>query len=129
MRRAWKILGLACLALAGSGRAVRPPGLPRPLAEIARLVANRSESEVEKILGPPGARTPPLADEEVCIWWSATYLEGEQYPPELLGMPLHLEITFTKPAGAPGGAFPRSAWRVAGPFAVNSSQRVETASR
>ncbi len=128
MRRAWRILGLACLALAGSGRGARPPRLPRPLAEIARLVANRSESEVEKILGSPAARTPPLADEEVCIWWSATYLEGE-YPPELRGMPLHLEITFTKPAGAPGGAVPRSAWRVAGPFAVNFSQRVETASR
>ena len=91
---------------------------------IQRQVTGRTEAEVERILGKPDVRESCLIDDELWIWWDYTSLEGEQYPPEMHGMVVHLEITFDKPPGMEGRDAPHAAWRVTGPFSVSFSRRV-----
>jgi hypothetical protein len=89
--------------------------------QIQRLVVGKTEAEVERLLGAPDSHEAQLVDDEVWIWWDYTFLDGAQYPPELRGRVVNLEITFGRPRPAAGTALPRPAWRVAGPFAVNYS--------
>jgi hypothetical protein len=92
--------------------------------EIQHLVAGKTESDVERILGTPDTRGTGVVDDEVWVWWDYTFLDGAQYPPELRGQVVHLEITFERPVVAGGEALPRALWRVAGPFSVNFSRHV-----
>jgi hypothetical protein len=124
-RRSGQLLVLACLALGWLACGAHPPRARRRFGEIERLVAGRTESAVKAILGPPDACAPRLADDEVWIWWDSAVLDDEQFAPELRGMAVHLEITFTRPAGMPGDdPLSHSSWQVAGPFAVNFSRRL-----
>jgi hypothetical protein len=125
MRRACRVLAVACLALGWLRCDAHPQRARRPFGEIERLVAGRTESEVKAILGPPDVRAPRLADDDVWIWWDFAILDGVQYAPELRGMAVHLEVTFTRPEGLPGDdPVSRCWWRVVGPFAVNFSPRL-----
>jgi len=92
----------------------------RSIAEIQRLVANKTADEVQRLLGTPDLREPVLDDEERWIWWNHAVLEGREYAPELRGQVVHLEITFQlhrlTVRSAPA---PLAEWRVEGPFAVS----------
>jgi hypothetical protein len=117
----WRSLGALWLALgwlACNGATIRSE---RSFDQIQRLVAGKTETEVEGLLGPPDIRETRLVDDEVWIWWDYTFLDGNQYAPELRGQAVHLEITFRKPAA--GQDLPKAAWRVPGPFSVNFSRR------
>jgi hypothetical protein len=113
-------LGLALGWLACSGHTIRSE---RSFDQIQRLVAGKTEIEVERLLGPPDMREARLADDEVWIWWDYTFLDGNQYAPELRGQAVHLEVTFRKPVVVEGQEVPKAGWRVAGPFSVNFSRR------
>jgi hypothetical protein len=89
---------------------------------IQRQAIGRTEAEVERLLGKPDARELRLIDDEVWIWWDYTFLDGDQYPPEMRGQIVHLEITFDKPPGSERRDAPHVTWRVSGPFAVNFSR-------
>jgi hypothetical protein len=113
------VAGLGCGAHAS--RAARSQ---QSFDHIQQQVTGRTEAEVERMLGTPDARESRLVDDEVWIWWDYTFLDGEQYPPEVRGQVVHLEITFDQPPGSEAGRdVPRGGWRVAGPFAVNFSRR------
>lgn len=123
----WLGVGAVCLALVIGGWFARSSGHAarsrRSFDQIQQLVTGRTEEEVERILGAPDAREARLLDDDVWIWWDYTYLDGVQYPPELRGQIIHLEITFEKPPTAGGDPVPHSQWHVEGPFSVNYSRR------
>jgi hypothetical protein len=115
----WIWLGIAWVACTG-----HTAKSPQSFDQIQHLVAGKTEEEVQRILGMPDTRETRLIDDEVWIWWDYTFLDGNQYAPELRGQIVHLEITFQKPAGAGAGEVPHAAWRAAGPFSVNFSRRL-----
>jgi hypothetical protein len=87
---------------------------PRSYDQIRLLVANKTGPDVERLLGPPDVRQTVL-DDQRWIWWSYTFLDGDQYAPEIRGQIVHLEITLQNTAAAP------TTWRVRGPMAVTYS--------
>jgi len=127
----WHSVGVACVAAAiGAGclgcgaPASGGPRWKQSFDQIQRQMTGKTEVEVEQILGKPDSRESRLVDDDVWIWWDFTYLDGEQYAPEVRGQVVHLEITFDKPPGAAGRDRPHAGWRVAGPFSVNFSKRL-----
>ena len=116
-RSRFVILLSGLLVMAGCG------GGPRPRSqlsfdEIAARVAGLSAAEVTAVLGEPDSRRPVFLRDERWIWWNYTFLAGEDYPPEVRGRVVHLEITFRKPSGAGEGSESYSEWHVARPFGV-----------
>jgi hypothetical protein len=95
--------------------------------EIRALVAGKTEAEVERILGTPDVRQPVLLDDERWIWWNYTFLEGDQYAPQIRGQVVHLEIVFQNPANPGEAALPMAAWRVSQPLAVSYSTPLPSA--
>lgn len=85
--------------------------------QIRRLVSGKTADEVTALLGAPDSRENLLIDDERWVWWNYTFLDGEDYPPEVRRQVVHLEITFTRSAAGPG----RGVWRVSGPFGVSYS--------
>jgi hypothetical protein len=124
---------LAALAVGALGCGTSPRST-RSFDQIRDLVAGKTESEVVRLLGRPDVRKKLLPDEERWVWWNYTFLDGNQYVPEVRRQVIHLEITFSKPgegggggaggdAGAAGGP-PLGRWRVRGPLAVSFSRPV-----
>jgi hypothetical protein len=124
MDATWRWAAVVCLAGAAGGSCRAPAARSQhSFDQIQHLVAGRTEDEVERILGSPDTRESRLADDDVWIWWNFTFLDGEQYAPELRCQIVHLEITFDRPSGVSCRQVPRAAWR-AGPFSVNFSRRL-----
>jgi len=99
---------LAVISLAGC-----PGGQARSsksFDEIHRLVAGKVAEEVVGLLGEPDSRQPIFGADEKWIWWNYTFLDGNDYPPEVRGHVVHLEIIFKKTS--------RREWRVDGELAV-----------
>jgi hypothetical protein len=114
------LLLLAVLAAAACGRA---PRSRQSFDQIRGLVADRTESEVETLLGKPDVRRRlPGDDNERWLFWNYTFLEGGQYAPELRRQVVHLEITFSNPAPSGSPAAPLGSWRAVSPLAVSFSQ-------
>ncbi|MBW8875872.1 MAG: hypothetical protein JF614_12975 [Acidobacteria bacterium] len=88
--------------------------------QIRGLVAGKTAAEVEGLLGEPDLRSAVLGDSR-WVWWNYTFLDGEQYAPEVRGQIVHLEITFQNPQG-PGAPVPLAQWKVGGPLAVSYSK-------
>jgi len=119
-RVTWRflILSLALIFLA-----CRPAARSsRSYDQIRDLVAGRTAAEVEQLLGKPDARETIL-DESRWVWWNYTFLDGDQYAPEIRGQIVHLEILFRKPLQS-GPEPPLTAWRVGGPLAVSYSRPI-----
>lgn len=87
---------------------------------IREMVKGRTSSEVEKILGKPDSKQEMLSSGERWIWWNYTFLGGNNYPPELRGKVVHLEIIF-EPDDRAGVArvSSLSELRASGPFGVS----------
>lgn len=122
MRRAPKtaplavLAAVACaavLALAGCGRSAARS--PRSFDEIHALIAGKDAAELVLLLGEPDSRQPVYGADERWLWWNYTFLDGSDYPPELRGRVVHLEVVVQKPPAAGDDAL----WRVAGGLAVN----------
>jgi hypothetical protein len=120
----WRSVGLIWLGIAWLACTGHTAKSQQSFDQIQHLVAGKTEEEVQLILGAPDTRETRLIDDEVWIWWDYTFLDGDQYAPELRGQIVHLEITFQKPPEAEGREVPHAAWRVSGPFSVNFSRRV-----
>ena len=102
--------------------------LEKSFDQICQLVAGRTASEVESLLGAPDVREKILVDDERWVWWRYTYLDGNDYAPEVRGQVVHLEITFQNPS--PGGARkPYSKWRIVSRYGVSYSGLVLPAMR
>ncbi len=71
--------------------------------EIRHLVAEMEADEVVRLLGEPDSRQPIFGDDEKWIWWNYTFLDGNNYPPEIRGQVVHLEILVKNPAGRVDG--------------------------
>jgi hypothetical protein len=129
--RIWRPLTVVAVAAAIGGAWVGcgapASGAPRwkqSFDEIQRQVTGRTEAEVEQILGKPDTRESRQLGDDVWIWWNFTFLDGNQYAPEVRGQVVHLEIAFDPPPGPPGSDVSHAAWRVAGPLSVNFSRRL-----
>lgn len=88
--------------------------------QIRELVAGKTAGEVERILGRPDVRETVL-DDQRWIWWNYTFLDGDQYAPEIRGQVVHLEIILQNPQG-PGAPVPLAEWRVDGALSVSYSK-------
>jgi len=82
--------------------------------EIHQQVKGRTTAEVIGLLGEPDSRQPVFGADEKWIWWNYTFLTGDDYPPEIRGRVVHLEIVFGNADS--GGEGER---RVDGGLAVN----------
>jgi hypothetical protein len=111
------LLGL--LFVAACGRPAARSG--RSFDQIQKLVDGKTAAEVAALLGPPDSRQDLLADDERWVWWNYTYLDGADYPPEIRGQVVHLEITFESPVLSSEPPVPREHWRVSGPLGVSYS--------
>ena len=113
---AFAALGLLVLLLACGRTAARSN---RSFDQIQKLVAGKSAAEVAALLGEPDTRQSVLVGDERWIWWSYTFLDGEDIPPELRGQVVHLEITFERPPHPSTAG--ESDWRISGPLGVSYS--------
>ena len=64
--------------------------------EIHRLIAHSDAPEVIRLLGEPDSRQPLFGSDEKWVWWNCTFLDGSDYPPELRGRVVHLEVVMSK---------------------------------
>jgi hypothetical protein len=80
--------------------------------EIRRLIAGKSAGEIVQVLGEPDTRQEIFNSDERWIWWNYTYLDGSDFPPEVRGHVVHLEIVFRNPAPRHEGRRPYSDWRI-----------------
>lgn len=92
--KALPILLLMLLAFLACGTS---PRSHRSYDQIRDLVAGKTATEVEQLLGKPDLRETVL-DDQRWIWWNYTFLDGDQYAPEIRGQVVHLEITFQNPS-------------------------------
>lgn len=84
----------------------------RSFDEIRQLIADKSAAEVTRLLGEPDTRQQIFNSDERWIWWNYTFLDGNDYPPEIRGAVVHLEIVFKNPARAHEERRPYSDWRI-----------------
>ncbi len=114
------VLGALLLGLTLTILACQPsPRSNRSYDDIRDLITGKSGAEVERLLGRPDLRENVL-DEQRWIWWNYTYLDGDQYAPEIRKQIVHLEIILKNPA-ASGAAIPAAHWRVTSPLSVSYS--------
>lgn len=95
------------------------PRSNRSYDEIRELILGKSGAEVEQLLGQPDLRENVL-DEQRWIWWNYTFLDGDQYAPEIRKQVVHLEIVLKNPAPS-RTTIPAAQWRVTGPLSVSYS--------
>lgn len=62
--------------------------------EIRNMVKGKTAEQVEQMLGQPDSRQRMTLSAERWIWWNYTYLDGNNYPPEVRGRVVHLEVIF-----------------------------------
>jgi hypothetical protein len=74
--------------------------------EIRDRIKGKTAAEALEVLGEPDSRQKMLLFSERWIWWNYTYLKGKNYPPELRGKKVHLEIIFDRSEPAPGNSNP-----------------------
>ena len=87
---------------------------------IRDLVKGKTAAEVESLLGEPDSRQPLILSGERWVWWNYTYLDGKNYPPEMRGRVVHLEIIFERAGHAVGNAKAAlSELRAADPLSVS----------
>ena len=84
----------------------------KSFSEIRQLIAGKSAEEIARLLGEPDTRRQIFNSDERWIWWNYTYLDGKDFPPEVRGHVVHLEIVFRNPARPHERRRPYSDWRI-----------------
>jgi hypothetical protein len=107
-----------CILIIGNACKSRPRS-EKSFDEISRLVAGRSATEVEALLGRPDSRQDLAMGDKRWVWWNFTSLDGESYAPELRGKIVHLEITFSSPIGNANASLSPAQWKVSSPLSVS----------
>jgi hypothetical protein len=97
---------------------VRTARSERSFAEIQGLVAGRSAAQIVALLGEPDSRLPVFDGDERWTWWSYTFLDGSDVPPELRGKVVHLEIVVVNPDRGARRRPPYSEWWVDDSFGI-----------
>lgn len=110
------ILLLSCWAACGPN-----PESDQSFDQICDMVQGKTAAEVESLLGDPDVREEILQGDERWIWWNYTFLDGDNYPPEMRGRIVHLEILFQNPAPLKAQRPSYSEWRLSDPLAVSYS--------
>lgn len=77
---------------------------PKCFDDIRDMVKGKTAAEVESLLGEPDSRQQLVLSGERWVWWDYTYLDGKNYPPEMRGKVVHLEIIFERAGNAVGNA-------------------------
>ena len=119
LRTTWIVTAAVAMAAAVTlSTLLAPSDRPRSRSEksfdeIYRMVVGQASGEVVRLLGEPDSRQPIFGADEKWIWWNYTYLDGNDYPPELRGRVVHLEIIFRNQ-----GPISEELWRVDGKLAV-----------
>ncbi|HYO14461.1 MAG TPA: hypothetical protein VE685_14790 [Thermoanaerobaculia bacterium] len=93
----------------------------RSFDQICDMVQGKTAAEVESLLGVPDVREEILEGDERWVWWNYTFLDGDNYPPEMRGRIVHLEILFQNPAPLKAQRPSYSEWRLSDPLAVSYS--------
>lgn len=111
-------LGILCILLLASCHHQAAKSA-RCFDDIRKMVVGRTANEVERILGKPDSQQKMLLSAERWTWWNYTFLDGKDYPPEMRGRLVHLEIIF-EPAhiGSGAGQVAQSDLRAADPMSV-----------
>jgi hypothetical protein len=120
VRRPQTILILTILVFTlGCGQWVPKPN--KCFDDIRDRVKGRTAAEIESLLGEPDSRQLMPMIGERWVWWNYTYLDGKNYPPELRGKVVHLEIIFerTSNAAAGGAKMTLSDLKVIDPLSVS----------
>jgi hypothetical protein len=117
MKRSSIVLSILALSLM-----VACDGSPRSdksFDQIRSMVQGKTAKEIEEILGPPDSRQAfPLGDEQ-WIWWNYTYLDGQDYRPEIRGQIVHLQITFVNTKIGDSHKPSYAKWRILDPLGVS----------
>lgn len=119
MRRLLVLLLCAAIPLGLAACGCQAARSGKSFDQIQKLVEGKTAAEVATLLGKPDSRQELLADDERWVWWNYTYLDGANYPPEMRGQVIHLEITFESPVLSSEPPVPREQWRVSGPLGVS----------
>ena len=93
--------------------------------EIRDAIEGKSAQEILQVLGEPDTRQPVFESDERWIWWSYTFLDGNDHPPELRGQIVHLEIVFRNPTRPHEERRPYSDWRIAEGFGVRFKLKLQ----
>src|SRR5215203_463512 len=88
--RVWLCLLLCLFTACNYQRAKSENGFNK----IREEMKGKTPDEVERMLGKPDSKQVMLSSGERWIWWNYTSLEGQDYPPEVRGKVVHLEIIF-----------------------------------
>ena len=94
----------------------------RSYDEIKTLIDGKTADQVLHLLGEPDSRQVVLDSDERWIWWNFTSLEGNDYPPEIRGGVVHLEILFKNPKPFQQERMPYSEWVIDDVFGVTFKQ-------
>lgn len=102
-RSTFLVIFILVIAISGCG-----PSRKRELSfdEIRDRIKGKTAAEALEVLGEPDSRQKMLLFSERWVWWNCTYLKGKNYPPELRGKKVHLEIIFDRLEPAPSNSNP-----------------------
>lgn len=68
--------------------------------DLRSKVSGKTAQEIRNLLGEPDVREPMVLSGERWVWWNYTYLDGKNYPPEMRGRLVHLEIVLERLGGS-----------------------------
>ena len=100
----------------------------RSFDEIQALARGKTAQQLVQLLGEPDTRQQIFDAGEQWIWWNYTFLDGKDFPPEMRGRVVHLEIVVRDPHHPAGGRRPYSEWLVDDAFGI-SYQKPSTNAR
>lgn len=102
MRQLRNLMTLLALILIACSQ--QRPKSEKCFDDIRDMVKEKTAAEVESLLGEPDSRQSLVLLGERWIWWNYTYLDGKNYPPEMRGRLVHLEIIFDRKFKEKGSA-------------------------
>jgi len=113
------LAALALLLAAGSVGCHGPRARSeRSFAQIESLARGKTAAQLLHLLGEPDSRQKVFGADERWIWWNYTFLDGRDFPPELRGHVVHLEIVVKRPAGPVEVRRPYAEWQVDDAFGI-----------
>jgi hypothetical protein len=113
------LIGLALLATAAAGCGGPRARSHRSFEEIQALARGKNAQQLLQLLGEPDSRQQVFDAGEQWIWWNYTFLDGKDFPPEMRGRVVHLEIVVRGPRGERAGRRPYSEWLVDDAFGIS----------